>query len=69
MCRTCIVTGRIALLLSNVANAQPSPSQDLANAQTNRAKIDYMPPTNPAHQPILDLLKKGQSLEHLQHTI
>ena len=63
---TCIGACGIALLLSNAANAQQSPSPDLGNAQTNRVKIDYMPPTNPANQPILDLLKKRHSLEHLQ---
>src|SRR5215468_8675174 len=38
----------------------------LAMAQTNRVRVEYVPPTNPAHQPLYELLKQRRSLEKLQ---
>ncbi len=35
-------------------------------AKTNRVSISYVPPTNPAHQQVYELLKERQSLEKLQ---
>jgi putative metallopeptidase DUF4344 len=35
-------------------------------AQPNRMRIEYVPPTNPAHQPLYDLLKQHRTLEKLQ---
>jgi len=46
---------------SAMAQSTPTPAP-----QTNRVKIEYVPPTNPAHQPILDLLKRRKTLERLQ---
>ena len=60
------IAGIAALLLPELAAAQSPPVAASAEAQTNRVKIEYVPPTNPAHQPILDLLKRRHSLEHLQ---
>jgi len=37
-----------------------------AAAKTNQVTIEYVPPKNPAHQPIYDLLKERHSLENLQ---
>jgi Putative metallopeptidase len=37
-----------------------------AEVQTNRMKIDYVPPTNPAHQALYQLLKERRALEKLQ---
>jgi len=37
-----------------------------ADAQPNRIRVEYVPPTNPAHQPLYDLLKQHQTLEKLQ---
>jgi hypothetical protein len=53
------------LVVPQLATAQ-STSTSPPQAQTNRVKIEYVPPTNPAHQSILDLLKRRHSLEHLQ---
>ena len=55
-----------ALLLAELAAAQSPPLSAPAEAQTNRVKIEYVPPTNSSHQPILDPLKRRHSLEHLQ---
>jgi hypothetical protein len=55
-----------ALLLADLAVAQSISPASSGEAQTNRIKIDYVPPTNSAHQPILDLLKRRRFLEHLQ---
>ena len=38
----------------------------LAMAQTNRVRVEYVPPTNPAHQPLYELLKQRRTLEKLQ---
>src|SRR5262249_1091491 len=38
----------------------------LAMAQTNRVRVEYVPPTNPAHQPLYELLKQHRTLEKLQ---
>jgi hypothetical protein len=35
-------------------------------AKTNQVSISYVPPTNPAHQQVYELLKERQSLEKLQ---
>jgi hypothetical protein len=37
-----------------------------ADAQPNRIRIEYVPPTNPAHQPLYELLKQHRTLEKLQ---
>ena len=37
-----------------------------AKEKTNQVRVKYVPPKNPAHQPIYDLLKERQSLEQLQ---
>jgi len=42
------------ILLQASANAQ--------EAQPNRIRIEYVPPTNPAHQPLYDLLKQHRTL-------
>src|SRR5215471_3515090 len=44
----------------------PLPVAMAAEAQTNRMLIEYVPPTNPAHQPLYELLKKHRALEKLQ---
>src|SRR5262245_63762373 len=37
-----------------------------AEAQTNRMVVEYVPPTNPAHQALYDRLKERRVLEKLQ---
>jgi hypothetical protein len=37
-----------------------------SDAQPNRIRIEYVPPINPAHQPLFELLKQHQTLEKLQ---
>jgi hypothetical protein len=37
-----------------------------ADAQPNRIRIEYFPPSDPAHQPIYELLKERRALEKLQ---
>ena len=44
----------------------PLPVAMAAEAQTNRMLIEYVPPTNPEHQPLYELLKKHRALERLQ---
>jgi hypothetical protein len=46
--------------------ALPPTSATAAEARTNRVLIEYVPPTNPAHQPLYDLLKQHRTLEKLQ---
>ena len=44
----------------------PQTSPIAAEARTNRILIEYVPPTNPAHRPLYDLLKQHRTLEKLQ---
>jgi hypothetical protein len=37
-----------------------------AEVQTNRMRVEYVPPTNPAHQALYELLKEKRALEKLQ---
>jgi len=46
------------ILLQTSARAQ--------EAKENRIRIEYVPPTNPAHQPLYDLLRQHRTLEKLQ---
>ena len=50
----------IALLIMQKA---PAAADD---ARANRMQVDYVPPTNPAHQPLYELLKERRALEKLQ---
>jgi len=38
----------------------------MARAEPNRVRVEYVPPTNPAHQPLYELLKQTRTLEKLQ---
>jgi hypothetical protein len=44
------------------ANAAP-------RSKPNQIKYEYVPPKNPAHQPIHDQMKQGRALEHLQELL
>jgi hypothetical protein len=56
-----------AVLVPAIAVAQaPPPSASSTAAQASRIKLDYEQPTNPAHKPLYDLLKKRGVLERIQ---
>jgi hypothetical protein len=38
----------------------------VANAESHRIGVEYVPPSNPAHQPIYDLLRQRRALEKFQ---
>jgi len=44
------------------ANAAPK-------SKPNQIQYEYVPPTNPVHQPIYDQMKQGRALEHLQELL
>jgi len=44
----------------------PLPTVMAAEVRTNRMLVEYVPPTNPEHQPLYELLKKHRVLERLQ---
>ena len=50
------------LVLFGLALIAPS----VAQAQTGRIKVAYVPPKDPAHQPIYERLKERRALEKLQ---
>jgi hypothetical protein len=55
------------LTIAAVGLLAPSiPAAQAAKARTNQIRIAYVPPKNPAHQPIVDRLKDGRALEKLQ---
>jgi Putative metallopeptidase len=55
-----------SIFLPSIAIAQSAAPTTPTVTQTNRVKIEYVPPTNPAHQPLLDLLKRRHMLERVQ---
>ena len=54
------LTGIGVILMATLATTA------FAEAKSNQITIDYVPPENPAHQPIYELLKERHSLENLQ---
>jgi hypothetical protein len=38
----------------------------IADVQSNRIHVEYVPPTNPLHQPVHDMLKERRALEKLK---
>jgi len=52
------------LLTPCLVNGQTTPSSP--TAETQRVRVNYVPPTNPAHQPIYDLMKERKTLERMQ---
>ena len=40
-----------------------------SKSKSNQIKYEYVPPKDPAHQPILDQMKQGRALEHLQELL
>ena len=57
---------RVVSLLGLAFLALPQTSAIAAEAQPNRILFEYVPPTNPAHQPLYALLKERRTLEKLQ---
>ncbi len=62
----CIAFCALVLLTPSLAAGQSTQSPAAADAQTQRVRINYVPPTNPAHQPIYDLMKERHTLERIQ---
>jgi hypothetical protein len=44
----------------------PQSPANAAEAHTNRMRVEYVPPTNPAHQSLFERLKERRALEKLQ---
>jgi Putative metallopeptidase len=59
----CFATALIPAIAVAQTPAVPAASNA---AQSNRIKIDYVPPTNPADKPLYDLLMKRGTLERVQ---
>ena len=59
-------TLHVVSLIGLACLALPQMSATAEEARTNRILIEYVPPTNPAHQPLYDLLKQHRTLEKLQ---
>jgi Putative metallopeptidase len=57
---------RLAFTVAAVLSMLPQTSAKAADARQNRVLIEYVPPTNPAHQPLYELLKQQRTLEKLQ---
>jgi hypothetical protein len=54
----------LAFLILGALLCAPAAAAD--EARTNRIKIEYVPPTNPAHQKLYEMLKSRGALEKLQ---
>src|SRR5262245_49651163 len=57
---------RLIVSLGALLFMPPQTSGIAAEAQPNRMRIEYVPPTNPAHQSLYELLKQQRTLEKLQ---
>jgi hypothetical protein len=57
---------RLVSLIGLACLASPPTSALAAEGQPNRMQFEYVPPTNPAHQHLYDLLKQRRVLEKLQ---
>ena len=57
---------RMVSLIGLACLALPQTSATAAEVRTNRILIEYVPPTNPAHQPLYDLLKQHRTLDKLR---
>jgi hypothetical protein len=53
----------LSLALGVTLYSQPASAQKPARFQPDRFQISYVPPKNPAHEPVLRLLKERQVLE------
>ena len=40
----------------------------IANAEPRRIRVEYVPPTNPAHQALYELLQQRRALEKFQRS-
>lgn len=62
------MAARVTLPALNVAASLLvlAPAAAASEAQPNRVRVEYYPPTNPAHQPIYDVLRQERALEKLQ---
>jgi hypothetical protein len=45
------------------------PASAAPRSKPNQIQYEYVPPTNPVHQPIHDQMKQGRALEHLQELL
>ncbi|MDO8978689.1 MAG: DUF4344 domain-containing metallopeptidase [Afipia sp.] len=54
----------IVLALSAIGTANAAP-----RGKPNQIQYEYVPPKNPAHQPIHDQMKQGRALENLQELL
>lgn len=54
----------MVLSLSAIATANAAP-----RGKPNQIRYEYVPPKNPAHQPIHDQMKQGHALENLQELL
>jgi Putative metallopeptidase len=62
-----VTVGALMLLVPGLASAQEAKSPAAADTpQINRVHVNYVPPTNPAHQDIYDLMKQRGTLERIQ---
>ena len=57
------LAGSVMILITALATTA------FAAAKTNQVTITYVPPENPAHQPVYELLKERHSLEKLQELL
>ena len=53
-----------AAVLWTIGSATAAPK-----SKSNQIKYEYVPAKDPAHQPILDQMKQGRALEHLQELL
>ena len=58
--------GWLFSLICMLVFAIPQTPTNAAEAHTNRMRVDYVPPTNPAHQALYERLKERRALEKLQ---
>ena len=60
------MNNRLALAVSGITLITALAMTGCTAVKTNQIRISYVPPKNPTHQQVYELLKQRQSLEKLQ---
>jgi hypothetical protein len=66
MMKNCLVLAVSSMFLTTVLAVTAHIAVETRQGKTHQTRISYVPPKNPAHQQVYEILKERQSLEKLQ---
>jgi hypothetical protein len=64
--KNCVVLAVSSVFLTAVLTAAAHIAVETSQGKTHQVRVNYVPPENPAHQQVYEILKGRQSLEKLQ---